>query len=408
LAPWAPLLLAIWAGKWDGRLQLATEVRAGEGPLQAAQAPRAGVAVVATPSFLLRWSEPGLRFQIDYSARGFWRQPNELGHQRPLLLHVLHLALIDRVSPLFDVNAEAQASVGEADYSVLPTLFASPQSSLPDVAKILSLTAGLGMSWEPSRLWLIEVAGGAEHRQTLGAFSTTPDASEMTPGLRLPRQTSVRQSSMVGLRPSRRALVGLSLTGAFAQYDSAPAPKISLLAVSPQGYWRYKISRETELRGAFGAALSSRWEKTSADGLTIGPTFSLMAESHFARVEGQTWDVGGGLSEESQLDPVLAVAIPRGSALLHVWWRGPPRWQAGIEGSFITSLSRTPLVGLPDETAFNLSLPIRYRVSLHGIWEWGVRWADRAPHWDAPEFRFHQRQVWLYCSLLAETSNLLE
>jgi len=409
----ASLLLALGGGTWDGRVQLTAEVRAGEAPLAVSQEPRAGVGGLVMPGALLRWLAPDLKWEVGYSARLFYRQPNEVGQDRPLLLHTGRALLGASLSRHWQLTGLAQASVGEADYTSLPSIFVGPQGTLPNVVDIFVLTAGLGLVGDPGERWHFEIAGDAERRDTLGDSPAASMAPANGAILTLPQQSMVRGTTSLGMRPTRVDLVGLGLVAGYAKYDSYPVVGVSLFTVAPEAFWRTFVSRQTEIRTAAGISISHRAGQpltpvAAQEPWTIGPTFTALVNSHWARFEGQRLDISGGIRGESFLDPVLAVVTPRVVAELQVWWRAPPHWEAGVNGSFLTSMRSQPLPTNPDETAFYVTFPVRYRVSPYWAWEWGLRWGDRAPHWNAPDFAFHQRQLWFYVSILGESPNLFE
>jgi hypothetical protein len=115
----------------------------------------------------------------------------------------------------------------------------------------------------------------------------------------------------------------------------------------------------------------------------------------------------GGTAEQ-YVDPILQVAGPRGSVMARVSLLLSPFWTCGAEAGFATSLSSKPLqfansTAILDETLAYASLPVRYRASDELVVEFGGRWLDRAPHLAAPNFAFHQRQLWFYVTLYGTT-----
>jgi len=411
----ASLLLGLWSGgNWDGRLQAAAEVRGGEAPLTADTSPRAGGAALLTPAALLRWLSPSVKAELSYSARFFYRHPNELNQDRVLILHTGRFLVGAALSPEWQLTGVAQTSIGQADYSSLSGAVIGttgvPTAALPNVLDIFVINAGLGLMGDPTRRWHLELAVDAERRDTLG---DPPTAVPAGTSYVLPRQRMIQTRDSLGMRPTRTDLVGVGVVAGYATYDTFPVVGVSLFTVAPNVFWRMDLSRQTELRLSAGFAFSRR----SGEPLNVvamqaptivSPTFDVQARSHVAHFDGQIFDLAVGLRGEPFLDPVLAVVTPRVVATVQALWRSPPHWEMGLEGFALTSMRAEPLPGNPDETAFYVALPVRYRVSPYWMWEWGARWGDRAHHWAASDFAFHQRQIWFYVSLMAETGNLFE
>jgi hypothetical protein len=108
-------------------------------------------------------------------------------------------------------------------------------------------------------------------------------------------------------------------------------------------------------------------------------------------------------------DPVLYATAKAGDAApagnvgttsLAVQASLPPDWTVSLDASFSTSLRSQPQGNL-DETSVAVNLPVRYLISPNLNLEMGARWADRAPHFKSDNFRFHQREVWIYATLIA-------
>jgi hypothetical protein len=114
------------------------------------------------------------------------------------------------------------------------------------------------------------------------------------------------------------------------------------------------------------------------------------------------------VSLEYYLDPVL------GTPATHVFATGsfylglPQNWTIGLQGSFVSSLKDHPLGSAPpftypDEIAAAAELPVRHLLSRDLLLEFGGKWADRSPFFTAPNYGFHQRQLWVYVMLTGAT-----
>ena len=163
LLPMASLLLV--AGEVDINATVVAETRAGEAPLLANQDPRPGFIGLLMPSVELSVRNSNLDLRLEYGPRIFWRRPNELGRDRPLLLHVTNLTLATRLTPTTAWTAGAMVSVGEVDYTGLPGLVGSVQASLPPVANILVVTARSGLDVQTTRVLRLGLAFEGSHRR---------------------------------------------------------------------------------------------------------------------------------------------------------------------------------------------------------------------------------------------------
>jgi hypothetical protein len=170
--------------------------------------------------------------------------------------------------------------------------------------------------------------------------------------------------------------------------------------------------------------LSTLFERHASLDIHAGVAFnhlvsSLMTQPNtFTPVAGATWEQRLVSLREWTLtstvhdsvdyyvDPILAIAAPRDSAAVGVTLFLPPTWWVGLEGNFSTSLSAHSLgdpTNYPDEVGAGVNVPVRHTLSENLSMEFGGRWSDRTPFFTAPNFGFHQRQLWLYVSLSGTT-----
>ena len=143
LGPPAAFLLACLAGQFDINGLVTLETRVGEAPLTADGEVRKGVAAVLLPDLQLSYLSRSSDVRLDYSARIFWREPNELSTLKPVILHVVNFVASSQTTERLQLSANANMSVGEADYTGLTAVLPG-QAALPSVVDFLSITATAG------------------------------------------------------------------------------------------------------------------------------------------------------------------------------------------------------------------------------------------------------------------------
>jgi hypothetical protein len=184
----------------------------------------------------------------------------------------------------------------------------------------------------------------------------------------------------------------------------------SFLIVAPQVGWRTHLSRRYDLRLVAGVAYLRNLGAlpTSRSPTPLIPVGNAELQGRLYRVNGYATQLTLGLTVDYYVDPILAVAAPRGTASARCNVLFSRDWAGAVEGLFGTNLTARPLPvsSNPDETVASVGIPIRHRVSENLILEFGARWADRGPHLRARTFAFHQREIWAYLMLTATTRRL--
>jgi hypothetical protein len=421
----APLML----GEVGVQLSVRSESRAGTAPLVADGPTQAFVAEVLTPALGLELRRPSFTLQAFYTPRIFWEDPNpdsvispqplaldavtrirdevpvSISNSGPLILHTLSLNLDARPARRVTLSAAAIGSIGSPDYTALPVVLGTVQGKLPPVVNLVSGTAQLRLHVAASRRWDLGLSVDATSWHWL-------DIPPNLPVSIITGETLITVAPGATFRLSTRDTLGFSVLLGEASYSDG----VGVLTATPAVTWRRHLNPRDDLRltlgltylSALGATPPGDLPVLGASGWAIGPIGSFELTSRLLRVNGMLVlaSVGGG--EDFYIDPVLGVAVPRGSVGAGLAVIAPPRWMLGLRGDFGTAIRTTPyqieVGGLPpDETVFAFNLFVRRWISQNLATEIGGTWADRGPALVTPDFAFHQRQLWLYVALTATT-----
>ena len=409
--PAAALLVSL-AGNFDINGAVTVEGRVGEAPLNTEGKIEAGVAGIVMPDVMLSYISRTTDARIDYSARIFWRTPNEAQTLKPVILHVVNLGVSSQATPRLQLMATGNLSVGEADYTAL-TVVLPNQPTLPAVIDFLSITGGVGATEALSRRAKLGLNLSIVNRRPLGQ---TAEVSAAAGGFPLfPRQTTGVAEPNFRYTLSRRDDLTANSPVSYGTYSDVAvidpntgvitSGNVDIFLVSPQVGWQHRMTRRYSLRMAAGAAyvhVSPALDTKSP----VAPVGELGVDMQLAGHGGMVTRGAAGVRLDYFVDPVLGTAGPRASVAVGVTSVLNPRWLVGAEGTYATVFVGKPTApGITqlDETLVAAALLARCRVSDHLTTEFGFRYSDRAPSVEVSAFGFHQRQLWLYGSLTVNT-----
>jgi hypothetical protein len=390
----------------DLQANVLVESRAGEAPLLgfSTSDSRAFVAEILTPLVGLELRHPTLTFDVSYAPRLYWQAPTPPGTSGLLLLHNAALSLRALASRRVTITGTASGSIGKPDYTTLVLALGTLQGTLPDVEEIADVTGTLAVEAQLSRLWLLQVGGQIFYWDWLNA-PPMMELGSTGAGGSLPlatRQTAVSLSPDALQHLTERDDFAYRVTGNYADYSDGA----QILTISPTFEWRRRLARRDLLKLSAGVAYAQSLgvtASTAVRGANVFPVGGAHWEGDLARRQ-RTFVTGAfGASVDYYLDPVLQVAVPRATVTMRLTALVVPDWSVALAGDFATALISTPLPGNPDETAFNVTVPVRHRISSLLFGEVGLRWGDRGPLLNEPGFAFHQRQLWVYLALTGTT-----
>jgi hypothetical protein len=299
-------------------------------------------------------------------------------------------------------------AVGEPDYTTLPLVLGTTQGAFPSttITKLASGSASGRADARLTRRWDLTLA-------VLGSFWHFIDynAADLPPNT-VPGQAngSAELGALFLLTPLQQ--IGLSTTVGDALYSSYGG----MVTVTPAAIWKARLTQREDLRltlgmtyvHAVGTAVPGTVPLLGGESSAVSPIGSADLTAHLARRNGVlfTGHLRGGV--DYFLDPVLGSAAPRAFAGLESGTLAASGWATLLRGDFATALRTTPYPVAPgqpqpDETAFAVTLAVRRPVAQHLLAELGGVWGNRGPALFAPDFHFHQRQLWIYLSITGTT-----
>ena len=388
---------------------VASESRAGEAPLLTGAAPQSFVAEILTPRLALELRNPGLVFSAWYAPRIFWEDPNPASASGPLILHTFALTLDGRMSRNVSVTASATGSIGEPDYTTLSLVLGTlqstvPPATLPPVVELAAVSGQAKVIAKLSQRWAVSLLGQASHWQWLDVPATLADST-------ITGQTSVNAEPAAAFLLTARDALGLGTAVGWVEYSYGSGA----LTVTPATTWKRHLDRDADLSVRVGLTYVHLIGSPPPGVLpllgagrteAVSPIGSAEIALRLARHDEILFLGRGFVGADYYLDPVLGTALPRASVAAELAAVSVPSWTTTLRGEFATVLESVPLAPTeapPDETTFAFSLGVRHRVTENFYAELGGRWADRGPSLDTPDFRFHQRQLWVYLSLIGTT-----
>jgi hypothetical protein len=412
----------VFAGQFDVNAAVTSEARAGQAPIVAGYAPQNSVAEVVTPAAMAEYLAPGAEVRLGYSLRVFARQTEGEQGESPVLLHTGTLDASDRLTQRLTLRAGAVVSEGAADYSYLPTIFGAGQAQLVVVPRIFSLDGHVELDGRATRTLTLNLVVSALHFEALSGGTPPPPppgtTTTVTTGAVLPNTTALTVSPGAKLRLS--LVDELLFTSAFELGEvsglapsmaGGPSNTLSSFVVMPTIGWRRYLARRTELDLKLGLAVAHVASSISGDLTRESPVGGIALDSRlYARREAI---LSTQLSAELEyyLDPILGIVESRGLTTAGLSLVLPSEWEIVSRGSFSTTFAAHPRPGptpndpptYPDEVGAGAEVFARHRLGQNFAFEFGGRWSDRTPYFTAPNYGFHQRQLWLYVSLRGTT-----
>ena len=355
--------------------------------------------------------------RLGYSLRIFWRTSPEDPSPAPLYLNTATLALTARPTRRLQIKLAATAFEGSADYTFLPVIFGQSQAALVVVPRIFSAMLEGTARLRADRLVTPEIAVQAVHSQPIGVSELQVPAQNTTAvTYSLPHFTSLSGTPGVEMRVS--PLNDLTLESIF-QYEYVsdinsavttsggppPTHSISAIIVIPTVASRTLLARNADLILKLGLAVTHLASTYPVEPNAVTPVGGATFDGRLLSLRETILSGQAGASVEYYLDPVLGTPAPHATAATSLVLGLPQDWSIGLQGTFSTTLKAHPLgtepsLFYPDEVAAAVALPVRHALSDDFAIEFGGRWSDRSPFFTAPSFGFHQRQLWLYLSLM--------
>src|SRR6187399_787115 len=147
------LLVAFSSSVVEGAVGADGEVAAGRAPVEYTGPSTNALTFTLVPGIGARLRGPDSTLTLSYTPRIFYRLPNALDVDRPLVLHQVALDHVAEVGQRLSWTSSAQLSIGQIDYTAAgvvydPSLSTSVRSSITDIVRGVGQT---GFQYELSR-----------------------------------------------------------------------------------------------------------------------------------------------------------------------------------------------------------------------------------------------------------------
>lgn len=402
------------------------EVAAGRAPIALVGREENSLTFTVVPGAGLRLRGTSETVSLSYTPRIFYRLPNELGVDRPLLLHQVSLAHQSEVSRRVGWSNSAQLSVGEVDYTAAGVVFDPRVSSVvrSSVADMLRAEGQTGLKFDMTRRLRLSWDVTGEYTTPLDGTTTAP----IDPGAMVPTDEPPPALTVIGDAVPESAQIstqaGLSYevsrfdhlaSGAEITYQWFPDTGRYLL-LSPNVSWDTQLSQRTTLAVSAGFAYVITLEANEGvdDSNSIGGTGSFNVGSVVYKSREVSVSTSVNASLDWYFDPLAGTSQPRAGVDLSTNIEIGRDWLINPNAAFYTVLreGRARVVGTdaegnpvaldvyPDATILRGEIPFRYNISRAVNLSFGARAALRGRALNDEGFSLtEQYELWAFLGL---------
>jgi hypothetical protein len=433
--PLSSLLIATFAASvFEAGVGADSEVAAGRAPVDFAGAPKDSASFTVVPGAGVRRRSAQSTLTLSYTPRIYYRGPNALSVDRPLVLH--QAALNHTWDAAHDISwsSTAQVSIGQLDYTAAGVVFdetisSAVRSSITDLFRATG-TTGLRFGFGP-RLSL-NIDNSVEYTTTLDDTSVIPVPGTAVVGAQpgsgssvfgtvIPDSFQVSTHPALGYLIGRDTHVGTSVDVTYQWFKDTAR----YLLISPDLYWDAKFGTRTTISLAGGVSYLHVLDAVAGQELesSVGGNAHVDVSTVVYRGEGTTATYGLDASLEYFFDPISGTSTPRAGATTRMLFEFGRQWTAEPIAAFYTVLKTTRYVlisgGVPvvtdpndpnalppqdvvanDATLVRLELPITYQASEAVGLSFGVRSNLRSRPLSDPAFKLNeQSEVWAFVGL---------
>lgn len=314
-----------------------------------------------------------------YRPRAYWRFPNPISLERPLILHQANLDHVYQVSPRTSWRNRFAGSIGEVDYSLSSLVFDPSQPSVPstDVTELVRVGGSTALGHQ---LTSRTTAGVALE----GSYNSPLDTSDEAFFV---RSFDAEIAPFWGYAITRRDDVTLGVPVGYAWFDE----EATYLIATPNLLFGHDFTRLTS--GGLGVGLAYLRVLDSLDpaGPEVGetdvtPTGDARLESRVYGERGKYVDVGAVAQYRWYFDPVLGRPAQRAGGGVFGGMTLPPKWTVGVAVSFYTTVRESVFESAEeeelvrrDQTMLRIDAPVSYDINRFLGLEFGVRSNLRGP-----------------------------
>lgn len=425
------LLVAFSSSVVEGAIGADGEVAAGRAPVEYTGPSKNALTFTLVPGIGARLRGADSTLTLSYTPRIFYRLPNALDVDRPLVLHQVALDHVAEVGQRLSWTSSAQLSIGQIDYTAAgvvydPSLSTSVRSSITDIVRGVGQT---GFKYELTRHTTLNLDASAEYTSTLDAAQAIPTDAALAAGLNpqligqdgqqfgsiQPDSFQFSTTPALSYAVNRAHHIGTSFDVTYQWFKQTAR----YLLLSPDIFWDARLSAQSTLSIAAGVAYVSTLEAAlpQDDQNSWGGTGSIDFESVVHRGAGTTVTTAFNTSLEWFFDPISGTSQPRAGAKAASVVEVGRDWSFSPEVSFYTLLRQTviragtivdgvlvpdpnsPAISTPDATLLRVELPARYQLSPDVSLAFGGRAALRGPALAASDFGFDQVEFWAFLGL---------
>lgn len=404
------------------------EVAAGRAPVDITGPEENSLTFTLVPGAGLQLRSSTQRLALSYTPRIFYRLPNALNVDRPLLLHQVAAAQQLELDRRTTWTNTAQLSVGEVDYTATGVVFDPRVSSVvrTSVADIFRVEAQSGLRRDLSRRVRLSLDLYGEYTTPTG---DSPAVAPVDPGMP-PAGEPPPDLGVVGdaIPESAQISTRVALGYEMSRYDSLTAagdvtyqwfPDTGrYLMLAPDVSWDTRLDQRTSLGVSAGIAYVVALEVTPGtdDSNSFGGTGSFRISSVVYKSRNLTATTNAGASLDWFFDPLAGTSQPRAGVDVGTNIEIGRDWLIGPNASFYTLLlggQDSPRVdtdgdGVPDidanfrsdATILRAEIPVRYALTPFASINFGVRAALRGRELNREDFRLgEQYEVWAFLGL---------
>jgi hypothetical protein len=418
------LLAAFSSSVVEAAIGAEGEVAAGRAPLDYAGKARDSLTFTLTPGAGLRARSRFNTLTLSYTPRIFYRLPNALEVNRPLVLHHVGLDHAYELGQRLTWSSSLQLSVGQVDYTAAAVVFDARQSAniRSSITDLFRTTGNTGLRYRLGPRFTLNWEGGVEYTTTIDDAPVTPAPAEdggdiRTFGSIIPDSFQIRTKPAISLSVGRASHVGAGAELTYQWFKDTSR----YLVLAPELDYDYTFGKRLTLNLAGGIAYV--WTLDAVNPAerknSLGGTGSIGLTSDVYRGPGVTATLSVDASLEWYFDPVLGTSQPRAGTTISNLTSIGRYWTFTPNVSFYTVLKTVyyrpvDLQGRPipqdpnnpdqrnlalDATIFRVELPFSYQLSDTASIGFGARGALRGPPLQAPGPFREQTEFWAFVGL---------
>lgn len=440
--PACSLLLAAFASSVvEAGVGADSEVAAGRAPVDYAGTPKDSASFTVVPGAGLRRRSAQSTVTLSYTPRIYYRGPNALSVDRPLVLHQAALNHNWDATHEFAWTSSAQVSVGQLDYTAAGVVFDETISSAvrTSITDIFRATGTTGFRFAFGPRVSLNVDNSVEYTTTLDDTSVipTPEATaagepvvgtgQSVFGSVIPDSFQLSSHPALGYLIGRDMHIGTSVDVTYQWFKDTAR----YLLISPDLYWDAKFGARTTVSIAGGVSYLHVLDAVNVADQenSVGGNAHVDLNTIVYRGSGTTATYGIDASLEYYFDPITATSTPRAGATTRLLLELGKQWALEPLAAFYTVLKTTryrflnnglPVTadpndpnGIPivedrvanDATLVRLELPVTYQASEGVGFSFGVRSNMRARPLTDDNFKLNeQAELWAFVGLTIRTA----